>query len=85
MTETLAVPVDSELLKRLDRLSSRSDRSVSALAAEAVASFVELEEWRFAEALAGAEDADAGRTVDHAEVADWLRSWGKPGEKPAPR
>ena len=40
-----------------------------------------------ADALADAEaDADvaAGRLIDHAEVAAWLATWGKPDEKAAP-
>jgi predicted transcriptional regulator len=34
-----------------------------------------------AEALA---DLEAGRTVSHAAVKAWLRSWGKPDELPPP-
>ena len=29
-------------------------------------------------------DIAAGRVVDHAEVAAWLATWGKPAERPAP-
>ena len=31
------------------------------------------------------EDMAAGRVVPHEEVADWLRTWGKPDAKPMPR
>lgn len=35
--------------------------------------------------LARAEaDIAAGRVVPHAEVRDWLLTWGTPDEKPAP-
>jgi predicted transcriptional regulator len=30
------------------------------------------------------EDIAAGRFVSHEEVAKWLRTWGKPDEKPMP-
>ncbi|HEY2482452.1 MAG TPA: antitoxin [Caulobacteraceae bacterium] len=33
----------------------------------------------------GEADGDAGRFIPHSKVAAWLRSWGTPGEKPAPR
>ena len=29
-------------------------------------------------------DIKAGRTVSHAEVAEWLKSWGTADEKPMP-
>jgi predicted transcriptional regulator len=34
---------------------------------------------------AGVASADAGRTVSHAKVREWLLSWGKPGELPSPK
>ncbi len=30
------------------------------------------------------DDIQAGRVVDHAEVAAWLEKWGSPEEKPLP-
>ena len=36
---------------------------------------------RLAEAEA---DIAAGRLVPHSEVAEWLKTWGTPDEKPAP-
>ncbi|MBF0394388.1 MAG: CopG family transcriptional regulator [Alphaproteobacteria bacterium] len=35
--------------------------------------------------LEGLADADAGRTVPHAEVKAWLESWGTDHELPPPR
>lgn len=37
---------------------------------------------RHAEALA---DIEAGRLIPNDEVLAWLKSWGTPDEKPAPR
>jgi predicted transcriptional regulator len=34
---------------------------------------------------AGIASADAGRTVPYEKVREWLLSWGKPGELPAPK
>ncbi len=33
----------------------------------------------------GLADLDAGRFVENDEVVAWLKTWGKPGCKPAPR
>jgi len=33
----------------------------------------------------GIEAADAGHLVDHDKVVAWVRSWGRPGELPAPK
>ena len=85
MTETLSVRIDSETKKRLDALSKRSRRSKSFLAAEAIAAYVESEEWQLDELHAGIAELDSGQEVSHEKVSKWLKSWGKPGETKAPR
>ena len=85
MTETLSVRIDSETKKRLDALSKRSRRSKSFLAAEAIAAYVESEEWQLGELYAGIAELDSGQEVSHEKVSKWLKSWGKPGGKKAPR
>lgn len=42
------------------------------------------DEWSRAEVEAGFADIEAGRTVPHEKVADWLRSWGTESELPPP-
>ena len=85
MTETLSIRIDSNTKKRLDALARRSKRSRSFLAAEAVAAYVEAEEWQLGEIQAGIADADKGNVVSHERVSKWLRSWGKNTEGKAPR
>ena len=85
MTETLSIRVDSETKKRLDVLAKRSKRSKSFLAAEAIAAYVESEEWQLGELHAGIAELDSGQEVSHERVSKWLRSWGKRGETKAPR
>lgn len=85
MTETLSIRLDSDTKKRLDELAKRSRRSKSFLAAEAITAFVDSEEWQLGEIHKGIEDLDAGQTVSHEKVTTWLRSWGKAGERKAPR
>ena len=85
MTETLSVRIDPETKKRLDALSRRSKRSKSFLAAEAIAAYVESEEWQLGEMQAGIAELDSGEEVGHDRVARWLKSWGKTGEAKPPR
>jgi RHH-type rel operon transcriptional repressor/antitoxin RelB len=85
MMETLSIRLDVEVKKRLDALASRSKRSKSYLAAEAIAAYVEVEEWQLGEIQQGLDDLSRGHTVSHEKAAKWLRSWGKPAEGKAPR
>ncbi|MFN7933822.1 MAG: CopG family ribbon-helix-helix protein [Bryobacteraceae bacterium] len=85
MTETLSIRIDSETKKRLDALSKRSKRSKSFLAAQAIAAYVDSEEWQPGEIHNGIEELDSGQTVSHDKVSKWLMSWGKTGESKAPR
>jgi predicted transcriptional regulator len=85
MTTTLSVRIDIDTKERLEVLARRARRSKSFLAAEAIAAFVEAELWQLDEIQAGIEDLDAGRGVAHKDVSAWLRSWGRPRERKAPR
>jgi len=85
MTQTLSIRIDPETKKRLDALSKRSRRSKSFLAAEAIAAYVESEEWQLGELQTGVAELDSGHEVGHGKVSKWLESWGKPGETKAPR
>jgi RHH-type transcriptional regulator, rel operon repressor / antitoxin RelB len=85
MTETLSIRLDSGTKHRLDLLAKRSQRSKSFLAAEAIAAYVEAEEWQLLQIQTGLEELDAGQGVGHDRISKWLRSWGQPGETKAPR
>ena len=85
MTETLSIRIDVETKKRLEALARRSKRSKSFLAAEAIAAYVEAEEWQLGEIQTGIDDLDEGKTTSHDTVAKWLKSWGKAPERKAPR
>jgi predicted transcriptional regulator len=85
MTEILSVRVDATVKKRLEALAKNARRSKSFLAAEAIAAYVQAEEWQLGEIQQGLRELDAGQAVSHERVSTWLRSWGKPGEGKAPR
>jgi predicted transcriptional regulator len=85
MTETLSIRIDAETKKRLNALSKRSRRSKSFLAAEAIAAYVESEEWQLGELHAGIAELESGQEVSHEKVSKWLNSWGRTQETKAPR
>jgi predicted transcriptional regulator len=85
MTETLSIRIDMATKKRLDALSKRSKRSKSFLAAEAITAHVDSEEWQIGEIRSSISELDAGKAVSHDKVSGWLKTWGKTGEKKAPR
>ena len=63
MNETLSIRIDPKTKKRLDALSKRSKRSKSFLAAEAIAAYVDTEEWQLSEVQAGIAELDSGRKL----------------------
>jgi RHH-type rel operon transcriptional repressor/antitoxin RelB len=85
MTETLSIRIDADTKRRLGALSKRSKRSKSFLAAEAIAAYVESEEWQLGELQAGLAELESGQEVSHEKASKWLKSWGKPAESKAPR
>jgi predicted transcriptional regulator len=85
MTDTLSIRLDAATKQRLDALARHSKRSKSFLAAEAIAAYVEQEEWQLGEIRAAIGELDAGQSVSHEKVETWLKSWGTRGEKKAPR
>jgi predicted transcriptional regulator len=85
MTTTLSVRLHTETKKQLEALAKRARRSKSFLAAEAIAAFVEAESWQLDEIHAGLKELDEGRAVAHRDVAKWLKSWGRKGERKVPR
>jgi predicted transcriptional regulator len=42
------------------------------------------EEWSRQEIEAGLAEAEAGETIPHEKVVEWLRSWGTPNKLPPP-
>lgn len=62
------VRVPLALARRLERLAEAMERSKSQVAAQAIADFVDLEEWQVKAIHDGIKDADSGRLVDHAEA-----------------
>ena len=60
-------------------------RSKSFLAAEAIAAYVDAEEWQLSEIELGVADMENGQVVSHERVVKWLESWGTEAESKPPR
>lgn len=74
MSEPVALRLDADTRERLDQLAKTTERSRSALAAEAVRQFLEINEWQIAAIRKGVRQADAGQFIDHAKLK---KKWGK--------
>ncbi len=82
-TFTIRVPVDVK--RRLDKLAKATHRTRSWLAADAVASYVEQQQWQLAEIETGINDANAGRVLPHEDIKGWINSWGTDNEQAPPK
>ena len=74
-SSTLSIRVDAAQKKRLEKLAKSTGRSRSYLAADAIATYLDVNEWQ----VAGIQDAitslDASGGVAHADVKAWVKSW----------
>lgn len=62
--------LDSGLKAKLEALAQSTRRSKSYLAAEAIAAYVELNEWQIAEIQAGMAELESGNIVSGQGAAD---------------
>ena len=62
-TAIVTARIDGALKAKLEALSRATKRSKSYLAAEAIAAYVELNEWHIAEIEAGIAELDAGKGI----------------------
>src|SRR2546422_5835677 len=75
MSAVLTIRVRDNLKKKLDALARSTGRSKSWLAAEALASYVELEQWQIEETVAAMKEAEAGDFASDREVRKLARKW----------
>ncbi len=84
---TVSVRLNETTLERLSSIAKATGRSRGALMSHAIERYAESESWQVAaiqEAMDGLASGEAN-LVDHAEVADWLDTWGTQDERDAPR
>jgi RHH-type transcriptional regulator, rel operon repressor / antitoxin RelB len=82
---TFTVRVEPEVKKRLEKLAKSTGRSRSFLAAEALSEYLDVNEWQVAGVKRAMASLDSGAGVPHQEVKDWVSSWGRKRERPAPK
>jgi predicted transcriptional regulator len=71
--------------KRLDKLAKRTGRSRSALVAEAIGAFLDVNEWQVAGIERAIASMNRGNAIPHEAVKAWIGSWGSDNELPPPR
>ncbi len=67
-TTVVTARIDAALKAKLEALSRATKRSKSYLAAEAIAAYIELNEWQIAEIEAGIAEFDAGEVLSEEEA-----------------
>ena len=85
-SKTMTLRLDADTLTKLDELAEATDRSKAWLAAEAVKTYIVLNEWQtkaIRDAVNRANRRDA-RFVSHEDVDAWLASWGTRKERKPP-
>lgn len=75
MSTTMTVRLEEDVKERLDRLAEATERSKSFLAAEAIRTYVENNEWQIAEIHAALNEADAGDFAADKDVANLAKKW----------
>jgi predicted transcriptional regulator len=82
---TFTVRVDVAAKKRLEKLAKNTGRSRSFLAAEAINEYLDVNEWQIAGIKQAIASMDRGEGIPHAQVKDWVASWGTDHELPRPK
>jgi RHH-type rel operon transcriptional repressor/antitoxin RelB len=75
MSTTMTIRLDDDVKDRLDVLAGATHRSKSFLAAEAIRTFVETNEWQIAEIQAALKEADADDFATDKDVSALAKKW----------
>jgi predicted transcriptional regulator len=82
---TFTVRVETLVKKRLEKLAKSTGRSRSFLAAEALNEYLDVNEWQVAGVKRAMASLDRGEGVSHEDVKDWVDSWDRKRQRPAPK
>jgi predicted transcriptional regulator len=85
-SEVVTVRLTPEIKAKLDALATSTHRSQSWLVAQAIALYVEQESTQIQMIEAAVKIADSPQTqwIEGSDVLNWLETWGRSDEKPAP-
>jgi len=70
--QTISFRLDADKVGALDSLAESLDRDRSYLLTEAVAAYLDVQQWHIDQIKAGIRQADAGQLLDHAQVRKTL-------------
>ena len=69
-TTVITTRIDASLRAKLEALARSTRRSKSFLAAEAIAAYVELNEWQIGEITAGINELDSGEALSEKQAEE---------------
>jgi len=75
MSTTMTIRLEDGIKNRLDQLANLTQRSKSFLAAEAIAAYVDTNEWQLAEIQAALTEAEARDYATDQDMADLALKW----------
>lgn len=84
-TRALTADVPVALADKIDAVAGRMKRSPEWAIKQALAAWVDQEEWRHRMTLEGLADVDAGRTISHEAMKAWAASLGTDNPLPLPQ
>lgn len=73
--QTISFRLESEKVAALDALADSMDRDRTYLLSEAVGAYLETQQWHLDQIRTGADEADAGKVIDHAKVRAMSAKW----------
>jgi predicted transcriptional regulator len=73
--QTISFRLDSDKVSALDALASALDRDRTYLLNEAVAAYLDVQEWQIEHIQAAIRQADEGRLMDHKQVRKMAAKW----------
>jgi len=84
-TSVLTIRIDEDIKERLNKLAEATNRTKSFIVAEAIRSFLGLNEWHIQAIHEGIRDAEQGQLVEHERVVSWVNSWDSDNELERPK
>jgi RHH-type transcriptional regulator, rel operon repressor / antitoxin RelB len=73
--QTISFRLDSEKVSALDALADALDRDRTFLLNEAVAAYLDVQQWQIEHVKAAVRQADAGRLLEHEQVKKMAAKW----------
>jgi predicted transcriptional regulator len=83
MSEIMTIRVDRKTKSRLEKLAKAMERTKSYVAAEAIRTYVDLNEWQITEIEAALKEADADDFASEKEVRAVIKKWSRRARKMA--